>query len=312
MADHKKLADHRTALYWIDPAKISVVPGRNARDMTTPDNIEHVRRLADLIRENGFKDEHPLELDDSLSVTAGHCRHAAVMLLRSEGFNVEFVPYVPEKKGTDEVDRIIYQRTSNAGKALTPLEEGFNVKRLLGKGLDIPTIAKRTGRSDTYIEQLLKLQAAPSEVKEMVAQRVVSAKTAVDTLNREGEVEGAEILKESAAVARAAGKRKVTPKEVQKAIQAKDDTKRFRIAWKAKARLLGVRIGQTEFAFAPGVWLEMAEKIAAEARKQIIAEAEERVAGLVAEDIRKAEDAAFLAGLPKGSHVPPAEEGIAS
>ena len=216
MADHKKLADHRTALYWIDPAKISVVPGRNARDMTAPDNIEHVRQLADLIRENGFKDEHPLELDDALSVTAGHCRHAAVMLLRDEGFNVEFVPYVPEKKGTDEVDRIIYQRTSNAGKALTPLEEGFNVKRLLGKGLDVSTIAKRTGRSDTYIEQLLKLQAAPADVKTMVAQREVSAGLAVKTLASEGETEGTAILKEASAKARAAGKRKVSPKEVQK------------------------------------------------------------------------------------------------
>ena len=308
MADHKKLADHRTALYWIDPAKIKVVPGRNARDMTAPDNIDHVRHLADLIRENGFKDEHPLELDDALSVTAGHCRHAAVMLLRSEGFNVEFVPYVPEKKGTDEVDRIIYQRTSNAGKALTPLEEGFNVKRLLGKGLDVPTIAKRTGRSDTYIEQLLKLQAAPSPVKEMVAKREVSAGLAVKTLASEGEEHGAAILKDAAAAARAQGKRKVSPKEVQKAIQAKDDTKRFRIAWKAKARLLGVRIGQTEFAFAAEVWLDMAMKIASAAQANMELDEREKEEA----SAKVAEDAAFLAGLPKGSYVPPAEEAEAT
>ena len=275
MADHKKICDHRTALYWVDPAKIKIVPGRNARDMTTPDNVEHVRNLANLIRENGFKDEHPLELDDALSITAGHCRHAAVMLLRGEGHVVEFVPYVPEKKGTNEADRIVYQRTSNAGKPLSPLEEGHNVKRLLGLGLDVSLIAKRTGRSDTYIEQLLQLQAAPSDVKEMVAQREVSAKTAVDTLRREGEQEGAAVLREAVQEARGKGKKKVTPKDVQKKLQAKDDTKRFRIAWKAKAGLLGVRIGQTEFAFAPAVWLEMAQKIALEASNILQAEAEE-------------------------------------
>lgn len=302
MADHKKLADHRTALYWIDPAKISVVPGRNARDLTTPDNIEHIRHLADLIRENGFKDEHPLELDDDLSVTAGHCRHAAVMLLRSEGFNVEFVPYVPEKKGTNEIDQIVYQRSSNAGKQLTPLEEGHNVKRLLGLGLDVPKIAKRTGRSDTYIEQLLQLQAAPSAVKEMVAQREVSAKLAVDTLRQEGEAEGTAVLKEAVQSARSAGKKKATPKDVQKKLQAKDDTRRFRVAWKAKSRLLGVRIGQTEFSFPLETWLDMAEKIVTDARRIL----QEQLAEATPKPLPTAEDLGMMPGTTFGDE--PAEE----
>lgn len=298
MADHKKLADHRTALYWIDPAKIKVVPGRNVRDLTLPDNAEHVRKLADLIEAEGYSQDYPFVLDDDLGIVAGHCRYAALTILRERGVVHEFVPYLPIKKGSNEADLIVYQSTPGA-KPLTPLEEGHNVKRLMGLGLTVEMVAKRTGRSDTYIEQLLKLQAAPGEVKTMVAQREVSAGLAVKTLASEGEAEGSAILKDAAAATRAQGKRKVSPKEVQKAIQAKDDTKRFRIAWKAKARLLGVRIGQTEFAFAAEVWLDMAQRIAAEARRQIAAEADERVA-----------DHSWPA--QTGSHVPPAEEAEAA
>ena len=318
MVDNKKEAHHRSALYWIAPDQIKIVPGLNARDLTTPDNLAHIEDIAASMRADGYLDSHPLEVttaNGALELTAGHCRMAAVMLLHREGHPKapEFVPYLPEAKGTDEIQRRANQRRSNMGKPLTPLEEGANARWMIGKGLDVSTIAKRTGRSDTYIEQLLKLQAAPADVKTMVAQREVSAGLAVKTLASEGETEGTAILKEASAKARAAGKRKVSPKEVQKAVQAKDDTKRFRIAWKVKARLLGVRIGQTEFAFSPEVWLDMAEKIAASARGQIEADAREEafMAAKIAElDGRlatlNAKAAAILDGL--GSQLPPADE----
>ena len=200
MVDHKKISHHRTALFWIEPEKIKVLPGLNARDLTTPDNIEHVRRIADSMKASGFLESEPLEcstFDGDLTLTAGHCRLAAVVLARSEGWNCEFVPYIPESKGTDEVQRIVNQRTSNMGKALTPLEESHNVKRLMGLGLELGEIARRTARSVTYIEQLLALQAMPVEVKAMVANKEIAAKVAVDTIKEIGQSEGSKVLQES-------------------------------------------------------------------------------------------------------------------
>ena len=294
MVDHKKISHHRTALFWIEPEKIKVLPGLNARDLTTPDNIEHVRRIADSMKASGFLESEPLEcstFDGDLTLTAGHCRLAAVVLARSEGWNCEFVPYIPESKGTDEVQRIVNQRTSNMGKALTPLEESHNVKRLMGLGLELGEIARRTARSVTYIEQLLALQAMPVEVKAMVANKEIAAKVAVDTIKEIGQSEGSKVLQESVTAARGKGKTKASPKDVRARLEARDDTKRFRCAWKPKTRLLGVRIGNTEFAFSAQVWLDMAEKIASTARGFIEPVDDDTKA-------QKAEDAAFLEGRP--------------
>lgn len=268
MVDHKKFADKRTALMWVDPRRISVKQGLNARDLMTPDNKAHVRWIAESIKANGYRQSNPLEvaeIDGVMCVTQGHCRLAAVMICIEEGYDIVAVPYIPEPPGTSPEDRIANQYNDNAGKALTPLELSGNVKRLLGMGLHVDQIAKRFAISGTYVDNLLRLQAAPIEVHNMVKHGEVSAGTAMQILQQEGMTEGAHVLREGVRAAKAAGKAKATMKQFNERAQAKDDAKAFRTLWKPKSGLLVVRIGSVNFAFTPERWRDLASKIVKDA-----------------------------------------------
>ena len=48
-------------------------------------------------------------------------------------------------------------------------------KRLINFGMETPEIAKRLRFTKTYVESLLKLAAAPREIRNMVATGVVAA-----------------------------------------------------------------------------------------------------------------------------------------
>ena len=54
MADLKEIAEKRSALLWIDPNRIGIKPGLNARDMTAPQTLEHIEELCAAIMERGF------------------------------------------------------------------------------------------------------------------------------------------------------------------------------------------------------------------------------------------------------------------
>ena len=232
MADHKTFAAKRSALYKVDPRRLKVKEGLNLRDLSTPDNREHIETLARSIEANGFLESEPLEvaqLDGEFYVTAGHCRLAAVMMLIERGVPIETVPYVPERPGTNEIDRFVNQVISNNGKPPTPMEIGYNAKRLLGLGLDVAEIAKRFGLSTNYVSGLVGLQAAPAEVRESVKAGEIAASTAVAILREEGETKGAETVKAAVATAKAKGKKKATRKHVERvpafAVKAKGDDK---------------------------------------------------------------------------------------
>lgn len=217
MANLKELAESRSALLNFDPRKIKQKEGLNARDLTTDEAREHIDFLKASIRENGFYQNNPLEIfseGDDVFLSDGHCRHTAVMELIAEGVEIVTVPCVPEGKGVNDVDRILRQNISNSGKRLTPLEEGYNIKRAIGYGLTVPQIAKRIGKSPTQVSRLLDLQAAPAEVHNLVRDGKVSASLAVETM-REDRDGGADKLKDAVAKASDEGKAKVTKRDVQ-------------------------------------------------------------------------------------------------
>ena len=271
MVDHKKFAHHRTALLWIEPQKIVVRPGLNLRDLSTPDNAAHVEALARSIAANGFLDSEPLELaeiEGEVCVTAGHCRLAAVMLCIERGMRkIEYVPYIPEAKGTTVEDRLVNQWISNTGKTPTPMELGYNCKRLIGCGLSVKAIAERFGVSDTYVDQLLTLQAAPSDIKAMVNLGEISAGTAIKVLVDEGPTEASVTLREAVVVAKGQGKKKATMKHVNARADAREKAAAVAIVWMPKSQLLAVRIGKIKFPFAAEKWLEIGELIVASARE---------------------------------------------
>ena len=62
MADLKALAASRGTMLNFDPRAIKIKPGLNARDLTTPENREHIEGLKASMRAVGFLQSHPLEI----------------------------------------------------------------------------------------------------------------------------------------------------------------------------------------------------------------------------------------------------------
>ena len=214
MANLKDMADSRGALLNFAPGRIKIKDGLNARDLTTPEARAHIDYLKASMRESGFIISHPLEIfleGDEVYVSDGHCRLTAVHELEAEGVTFATVPCLPEGRGVNDVDRILRQNISNSGLRLTMVEEGYNVKRAINLGLTATEVAKRLGKSQSFIAQLLEFQAAPAEVHAMVKDGKVSSTFAAETM-RERPQDGKEILKAAIAKAQAEGKSKATKK----------------------------------------------------------------------------------------------------
>jgi ParB/RepB/Spo0J family partition protein len=198
MAALKDLAASRGTLMNFDPRKLEVKKGLNSRDGSAADNLEHIEWLAQSIAEEGVKT--PLVVfqeGDHVYVADGHCRLAAVQLAISRGVNIETIPCIPEPRGTNGVDRVLSQVIYNSGKQLTPLELGANFKKALALGGTVENIAKRVGKSVSYVGQMIDFQAAPAEVHELVKNGKVSATTAAKVVRQEGAEAATEKLKKT-------------------------------------------------------------------------------------------------------------------
>ena len=267
MADLKTLAESRSALLNFDPRKLQIMPGLNGRDLSTPENVEHVEWLCASIMENGFLPSHPIEIfqdEGGVFVTSGHCRHAAVMMAIARGTDIRTVPCVPERRGTSEFERILHQSLDNSGKRLTPLEEGGNIKRALNLGATIKQIAKMLNKSETHVTNALDLQAAPIEVQEMVRQGEISATLATKVIRRQGK-EGVAAIKAAVSGAKAKGKAKATEKHIEAAGEAAYNERRNPVD-EMKITALGcdawrVTIGRTDYVMSGDAWLHLCGRI---------------------------------------------------
>lgn len=203
----------RGVLQNLSPWELIEDPSFNVR-ANGPDLQLHIRMLAESIRERGVLE--PLTAyvqDEAVIVTNGHCRLAALKLLKLEGVEIEFVPVRLEPKG-DEADRTLSLLTRNSGKPLEPLEKAQVCQRLAAYGWSGKRIASATGLSEGYVGDLFRLVEAPAEVKQMVADGKVSASMANNTVRERGHKAGTEALKGAVAAAEKKGKTKATPKDL--------------------------------------------------------------------------------------------------
>jgi len=206
----KGLALGRKDLFMIDPRELQEEPGWNQRE-EGPGLDAHVRWLADSIKENGVQEPITVYLKDGLPfITNGHCRQRAALLAISEGADIKAVPVRVEERGTNDADRIVSMITRNGGKEFTSLEKAKVVKLLLGYGLTVAEISKKTSFSHTTVGDLLRLCEAPQAVVEMIRNGDVSPTMATDVLRKEGAIEGAKTLTEAVVVAKSEGKKKAT------------------------------------------------------------------------------------------------------
>ena len=208
--------------------QIRVRPGYNVR-VDSQSYKDHIRFLADSIKANGFYDSQPLGViiaregeEDVIYVCEGHSRLAAFDLAMEEGAELSgTLPCISKPRGTTELDLIVALHTSNSGRPLTPYELGLLAKRMIDFGQTVEQIGYRLGKTKGYIENLLLLVSAPSEIIQMVVDDRVSATLAVETLKRHGD-KAVEKLQDGASKAAESGKAKVTRKSMNKAAKRPD------------------------------------------------------------------------------------------
>lgn len=218
MAVIRDMGKRGATLLMLDPRKIQIMPGLNARDMDSADTRAHVEALSASIEAQGFLGSHPLEVfseGDSIYVAAGHCRLSAVMALIARGVAIDAVPCLSEARGTDQATRLINQVVSNSGQKLNLAEEGKVYRKLAAMGWVTAKIAKEVGRSEAHIRQALDFNAAPQEAHQLVSEGKVSATLAAKVTREEGGAKGVETLKAAVKRAEGEGKTKATPRHVE-------------------------------------------------------------------------------------------------
>lgn len=172
---------------------LKVLPDFNVR-IPTPEHAEHIRRLADLIKINGYDKSKPIAAIGAMEggkrvvyVTDGHNRLAAVKIAIQEGADIEDLPVALQPAGVSMEDLTVGLLTLNDGKKLTALETAFVCKRLSGFGWDPEKIAGRIGYTTKYVEMLLRVAGAPAELREMVKSDTIAAHNAILAMDTFGE-----------------------------------------------------------------------------------------------------------------------------
>lgn len=215
-------------IYMVSLDAIRVRPGFNAPRLADPDYPAAVREYADSMKVNGFFRHKPLKVcaavDGYLYLSDGHTRWDAVQLANREGAGIEAVPVVNEERGTTEEDRLFGKYQDNNGRKLTPLGEAILFKDMLGRGISEETIARRLPCSITKVRNALTLLSAPTAIREAVQAGEVSA-TAARKLVKESGAGAVGQLQAAKEVAKASGKKKVTPKTLE-AVSGQKETAR--------------------------------------------------------------------------------------
>ncbi|WP_321875317.1 ParB/RepB/Spo0J family partition protein [Burkholderia cenocepacia] len=205
-------------IYMVSLDAIRVRPGFNAPRLADPDYPAAVREYADSMKVNGFFRHKPLKVcaavDGYLYLSDGHTRWDAVQLANSEGAGIEAVPVVNEERGTTEEDRLFGKYQDNNGRKLTPLGEAILFKDMLGRGISEEAIARRLPCSITKVRNALALLSAPRPIREAVQAGEVSA-TAARKLVKESGADAVGQLQAAREIAKASGKKKVTPKALE-------------------------------------------------------------------------------------------------
>jgi ParB/RepB/Spo0J family partition protein len=215
MARLKDLAITVNDILVFDPTKLIVDPDWNARHRTKAYE-EGIQELMESILEHGVLEPLTVYVENGQPhITNGHRRQDALMRLWEQGHQDINVRILVEPKGSNEMDRLLSQITRNSGVPFTPVETAEVCKRLIAKGWDVATIAKKISKSDTYVDNLLLLSTAPMEVVAMMDRDEFAASTVIQAIKEHGSQGCVEALKEATALAAMNGKDKATPKHLK-------------------------------------------------------------------------------------------------
>ena len=205
----------KSEVFKVDPKLLVIENNWNTRD-DSPELLEHIDQLALSIAEIGVRKPIEVKLvNGELIVRDGHCRTRATMrAIDHYKADIKTVPVISVDRYANDADLILNQVISNSGKPLTALEEARVYKKLLDMGWQQVDIAKKVGKSNGRISQILDLLTMPVSVQVSVATGAVSASLAQQVVkSAETPQMASQALQEAVAVAQSEG-RKVRPADV--------------------------------------------------------------------------------------------------
>lgn len=210
----KELSIGRSDMFRIDPRILKEESGWNVR-MASAELDDHIRRLADSIKEIGVAVPLKIRMKDNVPVVVnGHCRLAAVMLAIKEKADIKSIPVFMEERNSSEEDRTLSMITCNEGKPLSILEQATVYSRLVKWGWSSKDIAKKSGYSMTHVDSCLMLGGADARIRKLVSEGKVSASLAIKLIGEKGEKEALAEMTSAVEFAKAIGKEKATKKDL--------------------------------------------------------------------------------------------------
>lgn len=153
--------------------KVVIRDGFNVR--TDYGNLEE---LADSIMENGQTVPGRVDVleDGTFALVDGHRRFKAHQIIGERGFESFFIAIVNNKKTTEE-QRILQMFTTQDNKPLAAHEVAELINRLVNLGHDQVSVAKKIGKTPSYVSQMLDFANENPEIKQMVAEGLVKVST---------------------------------------------------------------------------------------------------------------------------------------
>ena len=155
------------------------------------------------------------KLVDMIYVADGHTRLAAAQQAIAAGAKLESVPAIFLPAGTTPEMVTADLQRNNSGEPLSPFEQSIQVARLKGFGRSEDEIAANLGKTKRYVQDLLVLSTAPSDIRNAVLKGEISASVAVREVRAVGGAKAAAKVTKAVEEAKAAGKERVSPSDLK-------------------------------------------------------------------------------------------------
>lgn len=177
-------------LWQVPIREIKVLPGFNPRIHDAAYEA-HVEETAQSILEHGFYQDKPLagyvaneSGEQVIYVTEGSTRLAAAHRAIELGASLETLPVAVKDRSTTMEDLTVALVKGNNGKPFTPYELSIIAKRLAGFGRETGFIAKVLSVTTTYVDDLLMIAGAPTQIREWVQSGKLSVSLTVSTMKK--------------------------------------------------------------------------------------------------------------------------------
>ncbi len=159
----------------IELGKIIIREGFNVRT-----DYGDLSELSASILENGQTQAGRVDVlqNGTFVLVDGHRRFKAMQLLKEQGHDPLFRAVVNTSK-TSEEQRILQMFTSQDNKPLRPHEVSDLIQKLINMGHNQKTVAKKIGKSNSYVTQMMEYASESQSIKNHVEQGNITVSAVV-------------------------------------------------------------------------------------------------------------------------------------